>query len=339
MLRSAVLSSSMLTIVAHFGGSTFASGRSALSPATEVYVAQKSKVELKLIGRLPRKPGGSVGHLALQGKHLYLVSPDAGLEIVDISNPAKPAVVGTHRSEAELGTVAVSGNHVYVVEADNFVRVLDVSEPARIRAIGTSNFPDAIRGLDVSGQFVYVSTSEALHVLDVSDPTKPRRRGSCKNLELAGRVTVESNCAHVAADMNGMWMIDVSKPDLPRKLGSFEGPGNVTKIARAGDHAYIADYTGGLHIVDVSNPKKPRQIGEFGDFVVGDVAITGRYALLAAGGLFVVDVSLPDHPREVGGFSAEDTDTAWSVAALGDDVYTLSDAGLFIFRLTTVIAP
>ena len=175
--------------------------------------------------------------------------------------------------------------------------------------------------------------SEALRVLDVSDPAKPKAVGACNGLELAGRVTVVGTYAYVAADFNGMRIIDVSDPARPREIGSFEGPGNVTKIAVAQPYAYLADYSGGLYIVEISNPKKPRQLGRYGDFIVGDVAIAGKHALIAAGGLEVIDVSQPERPKKVGGSSQEDCDTAWTVAVAGDYVYTVSDAGLFVFHL------
>src|SRR5262249_43801364 len=134
-------------------------------------------------------------------------------------------------------------------------------------------------------------------------------------------------------DFNGMRIIDVSNPVKPKEIGSFEGPGNVTKIALGDKYAYLADYSGGLYIVDISNPKKPQKIGRLGDFVVGDVAVTGNYALLAAGALDVIDVSQPKRPKEAVSFSQNDCDTAWSVAVAGDYVYTISDAGLLVFRL------
>jgi hypothetical protein len=132
-----------------------------------------------------------------------------------------------------------------------------------------------------------------------------------------------------------MRIIDVSDPAKPKEIGFFEGPGNVTKIAIVERYAYLADFSGGLYIVDILNPKKPQKIGRHGDFVVGDVAITGSYALLAAGSLDVIDVSKPDRPQEAASFSQKDWDTAWSVAVAGDYVYTISDAGLFVFRLRT----
>jgi hypothetical protein len=295
-------------------------------------VAKKSNSPLELVARLPRQPGGAVGHLALDGERVFLVNEDACLQVVDVSDPTAPQVAGSYRPKVGLGPVAASGGRAYVVEGDKLLRVLDVSDPARPRPLGRGRLPEDVQGLAVAGGHVYMSVSDSLRVWDVSNPA-PSEVGACDGLELAGRVTVAGRHAYVAADFNGMRIIDVSDPARPEEVGTFEGPGNVTKVAVAGATAYLADYSGGLYIVDVANPKQPRQVGRHGDFVVGDVAVAGRYALLAAGELAVIDVSKPDRPKGAGGFAQDDCDTAWSVAAAGDHVYSISDAGLFVFRL------
>ena len=120
-------------------------------------VTVKSKVQLELVGRLPRQPGGSVGRMVLHGKHVLLVNEDGGLQMVDVSNPAAPKATGSYRPKDYLGPVAASGDHVYVVERDNRLRVLNVSDPARPRAVGLSTLPDQIRGLAVAGRYIYVN--------------------------------------------------------------------------------------------------------------------------------------------------------------------------------------
>jgi hypothetical protein len=301
--------------------------------------AVKSKARLELIGRLQRKPGGAVGHLTVADKRVYLVNEDAGLQLVDVSNPAAPKVVGAYKPKDSLGPVAASGDHAFVVEKDDRVRVLDVSNPARPRPVGLCQLPDQVCGLAVAGKHVYASLSDSLHILDISDLAQPKEMGACGDLELAGRVSVAGKYAYVAADFNGMRIIDVSDSAKPKEIGSFEGPGNVTKIAILDRYAYLADYSGGLYIVDISNPKKPKQVGRHGDYVVGDVAVVGTYALLAAGSLDVIDVSKPSHPTVAGGIADKDCDTAWSVAVAGEYVYTISDAGLFVFRLRPKATP
>ena len=100
-----------------------------------------------------------------------------------------------------------------------------------------------------------------------------------------------------------MRIIDVSDPAGPKEVGSFTGPGNVTSITIAGKRAYLADYSGGLYVVDAARPEEAAELGRYGDFVVGDVAVVGNYALLAAGELDVVDVSKPDRPTKACSFS------------------------------------
>ena len=95
----------------------------------EEFVATKSEVGLELVGRLPRKLGGNVGHMAVHDNRVYLVSGDVGFQVVDVSNPAAPKVVGSYRPKDHLGPVATSGDHAFVVENDNLLRVLDVSDP------------------------------------------------------------------------------------------------------------------------------------------------------------------------------------------------------------------
>src|SRR5262249_12100491 len=73
------------------------------SSSGEGRVTMKSKVQLELVGRLPRKPGGRVGCVTLHGKHVYLVNEDAGLQLVDVSNPAAPKVVGSYQPKDYLG--------------------------------------------------------------------------------------------------------------------------------------------------------------------------------------------------------------------------------------------
>jgi hypothetical protein len=128
----------------------------------------KSKARLELIGRLQRKPGGAIGHMTVEGKRVYLVNEDSGLQLVDVSNPAAPKVTGSYKPKDSLGPIAASGNHAFVVEKDERVRVLDVSDSARPRVVGLCKLPDQVCGLAVTGEHVYVSMSDSLPILNVS---------------------------------------------------------------------------------------------------------------------------------------------------------------------------
>src|SRR5262249_3224144 len=112
-----------------------------VAASSQEAVTVKSKVRLELVGRLPRKPGVSVGHMPLPGAPVLLVTENAVVQVVDDKTPAAPKATGSYRPKDYLGTVAASDDYAYVVEKDERLRVLDVSNPARPRAVGSSKLP------------------------------------------------------------------------------------------------------------------------------------------------------------------------------------------------------
>lgn len=70
--------------------------------------------------------------VAVLGTHAY-VGVQSGLQVVDITNPASPRLVGGVDTPAKPGGVAVSGTHVYVANARSGPQILplqcDVTTP------------------------------------------------------------------------------------------------------------------------------------------------------------------------------------------------------------------
>ena len=52
---------------------------------------------------------------SLKGRLAYLADGPEGLQVVDLSTPAKPTIVGGHKAAAPARDVAVAGSHVFVV--------------------------------------------------------------------------------------------------------------------------------------------------------------------------------------------------------------------------------
>lgn len=52
----------------------------------------------------------------------------SSLDVVDISDPAKPLMVGSQRMDSPYG-LGVSGNKLFVCEGDNGLRMMDVTDP------------------------------------------------------------------------------------------------------------------------------------------------------------------------------------------------------------------
>jgi hypothetical protein len=92
--------------------------------------------------------------------------------------------------------------------------------------------------------------------------------------------------------------------DCPELLSTIPGV-NAATVAAWGSYAYVGGIDVGgqasLRVVDVTDPTLPVVVGVVPIAEpIGDIAVSSRYAYLAAGGLRVVDVSIPESPVEIG---------------------------------------
>ena len=114
------------------------------------------------------------------GGFAYVASGTAGLQIVDVSEPASPKLAGSFRSNdsASLG-VCVVGSLAYLADGSAGLRILDVSQPEapvqialHTNWLGT-NSAHAFN-VRVEGGFAFVAAGQAgLQVVDVRNPRKP----------------------------------------------------------------------------------------------------------------------------------------------------------------------
>lgn len=61
------------------------------------------------------RPPGIPRHVTLQGTLAWVADSEDGVHVVDLSTPAKPVAVASHRTDAPARYVAVSGSTVFVV--------------------------------------------------------------------------------------------------------------------------------------------------------------------------------------------------------------------------------
>ena len=81
----------------------------------------------------------------------YVADGDAGLQVIDVSNPANPVRVGGYDTSGYAYGVAVSGNIAYVADDDAGLQVIDVSNPASPVRVGGYDTSGNGEGVAVSG--------------------------------------------------------------------------------------------------------------------------------------------------------------------------------------------
>ncbi len=138
------------------------------------------------------------------GKVAYLSYWDAGLVLLDISDPSNPALIGvgvepstfgSDEGNAHVAVPARGGNLALVGDEDftagpwGFLRVFDLSDPAHPTEIGA------------------FATDNALTA-----------GGCCFSMH---NVVVRGNSAYISWYTDGIRVIDFSQPSAPREVASF----------------------------------------------------------------------------------------------------------------------
>jgi hypothetical protein len=117
------------------------------------------------------------------GDYLYITAPNnpgGTLEVVDFSNPAEPAIVGSYQTPHLLTSVNVVNSYLYVIESGyrETLHVLDISNPASPIEVSTYRPPwylaTYLNGQPlIEGNYAYLGNN----LFDISDPANPIQVG------------------------------------------------------------------------------------------------------------------------------------------------------------------
>lgn len=170
-----------------------------------------------LVGVLPTTPSGRVLDLAVDParKRAYLAASSDGLQVVDLSDPAAPALLGTLPLQERAATVAIVDSNTVIVGG---------------------------RG----------TTIGAVTLVDVSTPSAPAALGHLF-LEDPRAIAVKDTVAFVADATQGLVSVGVGTPADPEMIGEPSGVG-AEDVDLAGNFLLVATRTGGLQIVDATVP-------------------------------------------------------------------------------------
>ncbi|HWN82202.1 MAG TPA: hypothetical protein VNM87_08920, partial [Candidatus Udaeobacter sp.] len=123
-------------------------------------------------------PGISQG-VAVSGTHAYLAADLAGLQIVDISNPSAPVLVGGIDLHDRAYAVAVNGSYAYVAAFHSGLQIVDISNPTTPVVAAVHNTPNEALGVALLGNLACVADGNSgLQIVNVSNPHAPQLVGA-----------------------------------------------------------------------------------------------------------------------------------------------------------------
>ena len=190
-------------------------------------------------GHLPGQPV----RLAVREQLVFLVD-GSQLDIVSVTNPANPAVVGSFSVDAL--DVAVGEGIAYLATESNGIRVVDVTTPASPVELGGLQTDGPVYTITVVEDRAFVVTGEEfagdivstkLQVVDVSDPATPQLLNQA-NLNWPGEyggwgehveVAINESKVLVPTPDEGMHVFTINR-GAPLRLGSIRTPGPASDV-------------------------------------------------------------------------------------------------------------
>jgi len=97
----------------------------------------------------------------VSGNYAYVADYDAGLQVIEVSNPTNCVRVGGYDTSGIARSVAVSGNYAYVADHSAGLQVLEVSNPANCVRVGGYDTSGTAFGAAVVAGRIYMADGEA----------------------------------------------------------------------------------------------------------------------------------------------------------------------------------
>jgi hypothetical protein len=186
-----------------------------------------------------------------------------GLQIVDLSSPTNPVVVGSWEdlptSYAQAVRVQVAGHIAYVtVDTDPgstggiLQAVIDVSDPANpvfLKYLDTiHSYLNEIR--EAGHYLLAVDFKPFLNVYDNSDPTNSALVASFPTRSSTFGLTIVGNYAYVPEpDVGAVQVFDISNPTNVIEVALFDAHGRCESLSVANNLVYVANWDQGLTII------------------------------------------------------------------------------------------
>ena len=162
------------------------------------------------LSRVEEKDWRGVHNLFIQGDRIYLAhSYYPGITIVDISDPAAPAVSGFWRQEGSFSNIVhdvfVRDRLAVISDIESGLVLLDLADPDAPALLAALPFAEGIHSAWAEGDYVYCNQEfggwdQRLHVVNISDPRPAaassipsasvlRRRGTFSGRTIPGSAT------------------------------------------------------------------------------------------------------------------------------------------------------
>ncbi|MFZ1239940.1 MAG: hypothetical protein WAV66_11410, partial [Anaerolineae bacterium] len=276
--------------------------------------------------------------------YVYVPVGEAGLRIVDVSDPTQPRETGFYDTPGHAWRVAadltsVPGQvYAHVTDEHRYYYIVNVTDPDQpLLTASYSGYMGMMQSGDVAlaGGYAYIGGDSGMDIMDLSDITQPRRvvGASMVSIGFISRLAAAERRVFVLADSGIVNTINVANPQRPlvswRYYDTLGEAGEVALAMLPGQEtplAFVACGSRGLQVISGADPTAPMRVGWFNlpgraygvSLASQSVCEAGSctpqvlaYVADHDGSMHIVNVSQPDQPAQMAAYDS--TGMAWNV--------------------------
>ncbi len=260
----------------------------------------------------PGIPAADDGGIFTSGNLAYIVGWGK-MQVVNISNPENPQILGNCTTPGDSYNVFVAGDFAFIADGSTSggLQIANVTDPQNPHIVSYLNSSISAYDVFIAGNHAFIGSSAGLKVIDITDVMNPLEIGSYFTPGAISSIDVEGDIAVMCNSyLDSLQIINITNPKNPSLLGAVNVSDGLLDVCIEGDYAYIAGYAEGLYVVDIQDAKNPVVVSNLALLSASvDVFLEGDFAYIAQWnhGLAIINIADPLDPAEVDNYSQSST--------------------------------
>ena len=236
----------------------------------------------------------------------FLSLGTAGMEIINITNPASPTSVSDYPVYGYSEEVFVANlndtSYAFVAAGTGGISVLNLSNitaPTLDTILNLNG--DYINSVfvDTASKMLYAGgSSRKVYIINLSNLPAIGNINTYTTFSYINEILVDNNVAYIAQD-SGVDIINVTNPISPVGLAQGITYDYAYDVKKAGNYILLSNNTYGVLIINVSNPSRPLEVGVLDTYDIAlACSVNGNLVYVAedATGVETFDISNPSRP-------------------------------------------
>jgi hypothetical protein len=240
----------------------------------------------------------SASGVRVNGHYAWVMSEYSGIQIFDVSNPAKPVWIKNLDIKQARDVVFING-YAYISSGiwqnSRFV-VVDCDPVESVKEIASLPLAGNPGNIYITGSTVCLPLyGEGLAVIHVSNPEAPHMGKFIADKKMSSHIAVDDGYAYAVVDQQGLRIFDIDPPVDTHSVNFVPLDVNGSSdIAVSDGYAYISEYRNGIYLVDVRTPESANLVSTVSmPMGAEDIEISGNYLYISddSNGLQIMDIS------------------------------------------------